>query len=346
MLCALIMAGGKGTRFWPLSTEKNPKQFLNLLGEDTMVQMTVKRLLPLIPMERIFAVTSEEYIDILRKQLPYLKRENIIVEPVGRNTAPCIALSALHISKIYKEATMLVLPSDHLIRNENAFLEVVDGGAEFIEKNKEAIITIGIKPTRAETGYGYIRYKDKFEGEPMKVEAFVEKPNLQLAEKYMKSGQYLWNSGMFMWKCQHILNLMKMYEGNTYDILKEIAITKEEKYHDVLEQRYKDVDSISVDFAIMEKAENIYVIPGELGWDDIGSWKAIERYGIKDDQDNIIIGNVRAVKGNGNIIIGKDKPIIISDVDNMVIVESEELIYIGKKEDIESIAVLKARYNL
>src|SRR3712207_4926705 len=208
MLCALIMAGGKGTRFWPLSTEKKPKQFLNLLGQDTMIQMAVKRLLPIIPMERIFVVTSKEYVPILKEQLPNINNENIIVEPIGRNTAPCIALSAFHINKRYKDATMIVVPSDHLIKKEDEFLEVIKEGEKFIEEHKDAIATIGIEPTRAETGYGYIKYDKELNDKIVKVERFVEKPNLEKAEKYFNSGEYLWNSGMFMWKAENILKLV------------------------------------------------------------------------------------------------------------------------------------------
>ena len=185
MLCALIMAGGKGTRFWPLSTEEKPKQFLNLIGEDTMIQMTVNRIKPIIPMERIFVCTGERYVDLVKEQLPELPESNIIVEPEGRNTAPCIALSAFVIKRYFKNANMVVLPSDHLIKDEEEFRNVIESTNEFVNKNDEAIITLGMEPTRAETGYGYIRYgnekQDINNHKVIKVDAFVEKPNKEKA---------------------------------------------------------------------------------------------------------------------------------------------------------------------
>lgn len=341
MLCALIMAGGKGTRFWPLSTEKKPKQFLNLLGQDTMIQMAVKRLLPIIPMERIFVVTSKEYVPILKEQLPNINKENIIVEPIGRNTAPCIALSAFHINKRYKDATMIVVPSDHLIKKEDEFLEVLKEGEKFIEEHKDAIATIGIEPTRAETGYGYIKYDKELNDKIVKVERFVEKPNLEKAEKYFKSGEYLWNSGMFMWKAENILKLVNRYLKNTYDILEEIVNIKEEGYEESLEKNYPKVDNISVDFAIMEKTQNIYVIKADLAWDDVGSWKSIERYREKDEDNNITLGSVKTLEGKNNIIIGNKKPIVLSGVEDIVLVESDDMIFLGKKENIENLCKVR-----
>ena len=191
MLCALIMAGGKGTRFWPLSTEEKPKQFLNLIGEETMIQMTVNRITPIIPIERVFVCTGEMYVDLVKEQLPNLPERNIIVEPQGRNTAPCIALSALVIKKYYKDANMVVLPSDHLISDEDGFRDIIKSADRFVNENKEAIVTLGMEPTRAETGYGYIRYGDDEKKinnhKVIKVDAFVEKPNREKAESYIES---------------------------------------------------------------------------------------------------------------------------------------------------------------
>ena len=197
MLCALIMAGGKGTRFWPLSTEEKPKQFLNLIGKDSMIQMTVNRIKPIIPMERIFVCTGERYVDLVKEQLPELPERNIIVEPEGRNTAPCIALSAFVIKRYFKNANMVVLPSDHLIKDEDEFRNVIESANKFVNNNDEAIITLGMEPSRAETGYGYIRYSNEEQNvndhKVIKVDAFVEKPNKEKAEEYLNEGNYLWN---------------------------------------------------------------------------------------------------------------------------------------------------------
>ena len=349
MLCALIMAGGRGTRFWPLSTEDKPKQFLKLINEDTMIQATVKRLENLIPIERIFVVTGKKYISLLKEQLPNLPERNIIIEPVGRNTAPCIGLSAFHIRKFYQDATIAVLPSDHLITDEKNFLEVLNSANMFVDKNKNAIVTIGMKPNRPETGYGYINYDSidcTLDGcEIRKVKRFVEKPDLEKAKEYLKDGQYLWNGGMFIWKAENILKLTSMYMENTYRVLSEIAATNEEEYDKVLEEKYTDVENISVDYGIMEKADSIYVIPSDFGWDDVGSWSSIERYRNKDFAGNICVGDVNVLNGNNNLIISSEKKIVISDVDNIFVVECDGNIYITTKAKLDEIKDLKLKID-
>ncbi|MBU3126868.1 mannose-1-phosphate guanylyltransferase [Clostridium tagluense] len=347
MLCALIMAGGKGTRFWPLSTAEKPKQFLKLISEDTMIQMSVKRLQKLIPIERIFIVTGKRYIDIVREQLPNLPNRNIIIEPVGKNTAPCIALSAFHINKIYGDATIAVLPSDHLITDEENFLEVLNSAHEFVDKNEEAIVTIGVKPNRPEIGYGYINYSHincLINGyEVRSVKKFIEKPDLHKAKEYLKDGNYLWNGGMFIWKVANILRLTSQYLKNTFEVLSEIVATCEEDYQRVLEEKYNNIDSISVDFGIMEKAKDIYVIPGEFGWDDVGNWEAAQRYMMKDCNDNVCMGNVKKFDCSNNIIISNGKPIVISGLQGIFVVESDDMIFVGKKDGMESIRDIKMK---
>ncbi|WP_026882565.1 mannose-1-phosphate guanylyltransferase [Clostridium akagii] len=348
MLCALIMAGGKGERFWPLSTDEKPKQFLKLLGEETMIQMTVNRLKELMPIERIFVVTGERYIDLVKQQLPKLPLRNIIAEPVGKNTAPCIALSAFIIKKYYEDATIAVLPSDHLIRNEDEFRKVIVAADCFIDDNKDAIITLGMKPDRAETGYGYIKANKScciVNGLKIKnVDMFVEKPNAEKAEGYLNDGDFLWNGGMFVWKAENILRLTEKHMKKTYEILREIACTTEEQYEEKLKKDYNLVDSVSIDYAIMEKSENIYVIPSEFGWDDVGTWYSVERYRDKDENNNVCIGNIININSKNNIIIGRNKPVIISGLDDIFVVESDDVILIGKKEDIKDIKNIKNNF--
>lgn len=348
MLCGLVMAGGKGERFWPLSTDEKPKQFLKLLCDETMIQMSVNRLIPLVPIERIFVVTDKIYINLVKEQLPNLPQRNIILEPVGRNTAPCIGLSALIIQRYFENASIIVLPSDHLIIDENKFRETIDMGYKFIEENKEAIVTIGMKPDRPETGYGYI----KIDSVPSvvennkiyRVERFIEKPDLDKAKEYIYEGNYFWNGGMFIWKCSTILNLTEKYLKKTHEVLCEIAATSEEDFEASLNEKYPGVQSVSVDYAIMEKAENIYVIPSDFGWDDIGSWQALERYRLKDSNNNICVGRTQNIDSNNNIIFSNDKRIVVVGMDNVFVVESDDVIYIGKKEKLLKVKDIKNRF--
>jgi len=347
MLCALIMAGGKGTRFWPLSTEKKPKQFLNLLGEDTMIQMTVKRLLPLISMERIFVVTGKQYKDLVSEQLPNLPVDNIILEPYGRNTAPCIALSAFYIKERYKDATLIVLPSDHMINDKAKFLETIADGEKFVDNNTDAIVTLGIKPDRPETGYGYIKVienKQFFINNNVicSVDRFVEKPGEEKAKEYVEDGNYLWNAGMFIWKTDNILKLTEKYLNNTYEVISEIAADKE-NYEESLEKNYSKVDSISIDYGIMEKHKEMYVISTDFGWDDVGSWMAIERYGNRDKDRNVCFGNVKKFNSKNNIIIGSKYKTILTNIEGIYVIENEDSIFIGKKDEVENLKDFKSQ---
>lgn len=345
MLCALIMAGGKGTRFWPLSTENKPKQFLNLLGEETMIQMTVNRLLPLISMDKIFIVTGRQYKDLVKEQLPELPEENIIIEPYGRNTAPCIALSAFYINKKFKNATLAVLPSDHLIKDEVEFLKTLAAAEKFIDEKEDSIVTIGIKPSRPDTGYGYINFGQTAEvydkNEIKEVSKFVEKPDENKAKEYLDNGSYLWNAGMFIWKTNNILALTKKYLYKTYESLSEVAAANDEYYESELNIKYNDVDNISIDYGILEKYDDIYVIPSDFGWDDVGSWKAIERYCKKDKNDNISIGKNINYNSNNSIVISNLKPIVITGLDNIFVVDSDDVIIVGSRDKLDEIKKIK-----
>jgi mannose-1-phosphate guanylyltransferase len=351
------MAGGKGERFWPLSTDERPKQFLKLLGDQSMIQMTVERLKKLMPIERIFIVTGEIYKDIVQEQLADLPEKNIILEPIGRNTAPCIALSALYIKEIYEDAVIAVLPSDHLIKDSDTFLDIINAGNDFVNKNSEAIVTIGISPDRPETGYGYIKYDKEYAKEAeesdaavdleafkvLPVEAFVEKPSKEKAEKYINEGNYLWNGGMFIWSANNILNLTKTHLSNTYNILKTIDTTSRGKFITDCFEKYPMVDSISVDYGIMEKAGNIYVIPGDFGWDDVGSWFSVERYSEKDEDENVLKGDVKSINSKGNLVVSSGKPIIMVGAENLLVVESDEVIFVCAKDHIDNLKDIKKK---
>lgn len=338
MICALIMAGGKGTRFWPLSTEEKPKQFLNLVGNETMIQMTIKRILPIIPIERIFVCTGERYVDLLKEQLPSLPEKNIIVEPEGRNTAPCIALSAMIIKRYFKDSKMLVLPSDHLIRDEEKFRDIILKGNKILDKNNEGIITFGIKPDRPETGYGYIKYgKNNIDKDVYKVEKFVEKPDLETAKEYLNEGNYLWNGGMFLWRTNYIIEEIRKYAPQTYEALHNIENIEESKLQNYINENYRKTDSISIDYAVLEKSEDIFVIPSEIGWDDIGTWKSVERYRKKDEKNNIVNSDVRTIESNSNMIVNNNKKVVMIGIENVMVVETEEATFIVNKEYMDNL---------
>ena len=345
MLCALIMAGGKGTRFWPLSTEEKPKQFLNLIGEETMIQMTVNRIKPIIPIERVFVCTGEMYVDLVKEQLPELPERNIIVEPEGRNTAPCIALSAFVIKKYYKDANMIVLPSDHLISDEDEFRNVIKSADEFVEQNEEAIITLGMEPSRPETGYGYIRYgndaKEVNNYKVIKVDAFVEKPNREKAETYIKEGNYLWNGGMFLWSSDNILRQIEKYSNDTYKALQGIETVPDEEIQVFINDNYHKTDATSIDYAVMEKSDSIYVVPSRFGWDDVGSWEALDRYREKDEKGNVLVGSAKVVDSHGNLVISSSHDIVVEGLKDIYVIENDGKILVGHKSNVANVKELK-----
>lgn len=335
-ICALIMAGGKGTRFWPLSTEEKPKQFLNLIGNETMIQMTVNRILPIIPMEKIFVSTGEKYVDLVKEQLPNLPDRNIIVEPEGRNTAPCIALSAMVINRYFENSSMVVLPSDHLIKDEDKFREIIIEGSKFLEKN-EGIVTLGMKPDRPETGYGYIKFGENIIQNIKKVDMFVEKPNLETAKRYLNEGNYLWNGGMFLWKSDYIIKEIKKHIPDTYEALHSIGNIAESGLQEYINRNYYRTDSISIDYAVLEKSEDIFVIPSEIGWDDIGTWKSVERYRKKDEKNNIVNSDVSTIESNSNMIVNNNKKVVMIGIENVMVVETEEATFIVNKEYMDNL---------
>ena len=331
---ALIMAGGRGERFWPKSRQSLPKQFLSLTDDDkTMIQLTVERILPLVDMEDIFIATNQSYRELVRQQLPELPEQNILCEPMGKNTAPCIGLGAMHIAKKYDDALMFVLPSDHLIKMNKIFLRTLRDACEVAEQG-ENLVTIGITPDEPETSYGYIRFDAEHSlGRAFKVEQFVEKPNLERAKSYLASGQYMWNSGMFTWKVSTILKNMQRYLPDTYAGLcriREAIGTEKEK--DVLVQEFTAFKSESIDYGIMEKASNIYILTSAFGWDDVGSWLAVGRIQKTNEFGNVVSGNAVTVDTQNTIIQGGKKLIATVGLENMIVVDTEDALLICEKE--------------
>ena len=345
MLCALIMAGGKGTRFWPLSTEKKPKQFLNLIGDKTMIQITIDRILPIIPIERVFVCTGERYVRLVKEQLPNLPERNIIVEPEGRNTAPCVSLSAMIIERYYNNATMVVLASDHLIGREKEFRDIILKSEEFLNDYITSIVTLGMTPDRPETGYGYIEVGEKEHDSDKlvfyRVNRFVEKPNKEKAIKYLENGNFLWNGGIFIWKVEGILSKIKEYMPSTYEALENVTKIEEEKLEKYVYENYKNTEATSIDYGILEKCNEIYVIPSDIEWDDVGNWDAMDRYREKDEHGNIVIGDSKRINSKNNIIISNGKKIIVEDLEDIYILEGEETIIVGKRSNINKIKNIK-----
>lgn len=345
MLTALIMAGGKGTRFWPLSTEEKPKQFLKLIGEETMIQMTVNRIKPIIPIERIFVCTSKMYVDLVKEQLPELSERNIIVEPEGRNTTPCIAVSAMVIDRYYKNVNMVVLPSDHLINDEDEFRNTLLVADRFIKEKDEAIVTLGMNPTRPEIGYGYIKYSNEVlkynDFRIIKVDAFVEKPNLDIAKKYLREGNYLWNGGMFIWSVNNVINQIKMYSTNTYNALINIMKVSEDKLQETINSNYENTEATSIDYAVLEKSKDVYVIPSNFGWDDVGSWEALDRYREKDELGNVLVGQSKAVKANNNLVISSSNRVVVEGLNDIYVIENDGKVLVGRKSNVANVKELK-----
>lgn len=345
MLTALIMAGGKGTRFWPLSTEEKPKQFLNLIGEETMIQMTINRIKPIIPIERIFVCTGEMYVDLVKEQLPELPDRNIIVEPEGRNTAPCIALSAMVIDRYYKNSNMVVLPSDHLIKDEEEFRNTLLAADSFIKEKDEAIVTLGMNPSRPEVGYGYIKYSDEVlksnDFRVIKVDSFVEKPNLDTAKKYLREGNYLWNGGMFIWSINNVINQIKMYSTSTYNALINVMEVSEEKLQETINNNYEGTEATSIDYAVLEKSKDVYVIPSNFGWDDVGSWEALDRYREKDELGNVLVGQSKAVKANNNLVISSNNSVVVEGLSDIYVIENDGKVLVGHKSNVANVKELK-----
>ncbi len=331
---ALIMAGGRGERFWPRSRKNLPKQFLSLTDDGkTMIQHTVERVLPLVDMEDIYIATNREYRALAEKQLPGIPKENILCEPVGRNTAPCVGMGAVHINKKYDDALMIVLPSDHLIKYNSMFVNVLKDACEVAEQGTN-LTTIGITPNYPETGYGYIKFDaDQNLGRAYGVDCFVEKPSIEKAKEYVADELYLWNSGMFVWKVSSILGNMQKFMPATYDGLMKIkeAIGTEDQ-ETVLETEFAKMESESIDYGIMEKADNIYVLPGTFGWDDVGSWLAVGRIKKSNEFGNVVSGNVITVNSKNSIIEGSDKLIATVGVNNMIVVDTEDALLICDKD--------------
>ncbi|MGN0580416.1 MAG: mannose-1-phosphate guanylyltransferase [Ruminococcus sp.] len=336
-ITAVIMAGGRGERFWPKSRNSRPKQFLSLTADgETMIQKTVNRLLPIVEYEDIFIVTNAAYIGLVKEQLPGIPEENILAEPCARNTAPCIAFAAAVIGRKYDDAVMLVLPSDHLIGFEDMYISTLKKAVDVSLEDKN-LVTIGITPNYPETGYGYINFGEEC-GSAYKVKRFVEKPDLPTAKEYLASGKYLWNSGMFVWKISSVMANLKEFMPGIYEGAIRIGEAfGSSGFEEVLVREFSAFTSESIDFGIMEKASDIYTIPGNFGWDDVGSWLAVERINEVDDSKNYIEGNVISIGSERATICGGKRLIAAVGVEDIIIVDTDDAVLICSKNNTQDV---------
>lgn len=335
---AVIMAGGRGERFWPKSRNSCPKQFLSLTSDgETMIQKTVRRLLPLVDMSDIYIVTNAAYGSLVAEQLPDIPKENILSEPAARNTAPCIAFAAAVINRKYDDAIMMVLPSDHLIGLEDIYINTLKKAAKVAAQDGN-LVTIGITPEYPETGYGYINFGSEDESGAYKVERFVEKPDLATAEMYFTSGKYLWNSGMFVWKLSTILDNIRRLMPDIYEGAVRIGEAYgTDSFNEVLVREFTAFRSESVDFGIMERAENIYTIPGSFGWDDVGSWLAVERINKTDSDKNYITGDVISVASRHTTVCGGKRLIAAVGLEDVIIVDTDDAVLVCSKNSTQDV---------
>lgn len=334
----VIMGGGIGSRFWPFSRESFPKQFLDFFGTGrSLLQMTFDRFSKIIPVENIYIVTNEQYATLIKEQLPELNDEQILLEPTRRNTAPCIAYAAYHIKACNPNANIVVAPSDHLILKEEIFLEDVRKGLEFVQKNN-ALVTLGIRPSRPETGYGYIQSSDTMIDEFTKVKTFTEKPNLELAKVFQASGEFFWNSGIFLWNVNSILEAFSKFLPDIsvrFDFGKEKFNTPEERMF--IHENFPYCPNISIDYGIMEKADNVYMLCVDFGWADLGTWGSLFDLAHKDEKNNAVLKNNRALfyESSGNVIALEDakRLAVVQGIHDCIIAESGNVLMICKKED-------------
>lgn len=351
----VIMAGGVGSRFWPMSKTNMPKQFLDILGTGrTFIQQTFDRIVKIVPKENFYVVTSINYKHLVKQQLPELNDEQILLEPLRRNTAPCIAYACNKIQILNPDANIIVSPSDHLILNEPVFLDVLSKGIEFASKN-DALLTLGIKPNRPETGYGYIQVENHLPVDSIEnlheVKTFTEKPGIDLAKIFLESGEFFWNSGIFIWSLKSIL---KAFETHLNDV--HYLFSKGRKLYGTadegpfLNKTYSECQNISIDYGIMEKAGNVYVLCSDFGWSDIGTWSSLYENSEKNNSENVIVGKRVAIYNSNNCVVNvpDDKLVVLQGLDGYIVVESEGTLLICKMEDEQQIRqfVNDVRMNL
>ncbi|HKL87622.1 MAG TPA: mannose-1-phosphate guanylyltransferase [Salinibacter sp.] len=337
---AVIMAGGIGSRFWPASRKEHPKQFLDVFGDGTLIQNTIARLQGLIPPERCLVVTHDRYVEKTQKQLPAVPDENILAEPISRNTAPCITYAAATLVDRDPDATMVVLPADHVIGNVAQFHDTLDVAIDAAQE-PGALVTIGIEPTYPATGYGYIQYDgDAAEDaglEAHPVRTFAEKPDQSTAERFIDSGDFLWNSGMFIWRADTILDQVETHLPDAHDAFKPVLDAGDDVDTDTLTQAFQNSPRISIDYGVMEQADTVYVVPGSFEWNDVGDWRAVYDLSDKNELGNVIQGNVIMQDSSRCLVQAGDRLVVLVGIHDMVVVDTDDAVLVCNRESAQQV---------
>ena len=337
-LYSIIMAGGIGARFWPRSKKKSPKQLLKIVGEKTMIQETFSRLNGLVQPENILIVTNEIQKPGIMEQLPDVPPENIIVEPFGRNTAACIGLASVIIKKRSPDAVTFVMPADHIIKDNGKFIDTLKTAAKFSFEN-DGLVTIGIRPTKPETGYGYIQIdEDASKNNVFRVLTFAEKPNYSTAVNFINSGDFFWNSGMFIWKIDTILNEINRFMPDLYEGLTQISEHLDKPdFPNLLSQVYGQLKSVSIDYGIMEKSDRVFLVKGEFSWSDVGSWEAVYDLSEKDKDGNVKVGTVYTDMVMDSYLYSPDKFTAVIGLDNIIVINTNNALLICKRDKAQDV---------
>ena len=334
----VVMAGGIGSRFWPFSRTNYPKQFHDVLGTGrSMLQVTVERFAGLCPPENVFVVTNRDYTALVHEHLPHLPVDQILGEPIGRNTAPCIAYASYRIAQRDPQATIIVTPADHAVLNEDEFRRAM-AVAVAAARDHNVLVTLGIHPSRPDTGYGYIQYLDGYDMPDCqlhKVKTFTEKPDLELAKKFVDSGDFLWNSGLFVWRVDIILHAFRQYLGDIAEVFEEgaaaLGTPREEAF---ISEAYSRCPNISIDYGVMEKADNVYVLPADFGWSDVGTWNSLHRIGHQDENGNMVSGDVMLYDTTGCVIkTPSERLVVVQGLEDYIVAEYDNVLLICKRSE-------------
>lgn len=329
----VIMAGGVGTRFWPYSRIKKPKQFLDIAGcGRSLIQLTYDRFCSKVPAENIYIVSNLRYRELIIEQLPSITEHQLLLEPFQRNTAPCVAYASYKIASKNPDANIIVTPSDHAIFNESSFLKTIEEALE-VSRSGNKLVTIGIQPHKPETGYGYIQFVDEGNGKVKKVKTFTEKPEIELAKKFLESGDFVWNAGLFVWSAKSIIDAFEQFEpdmASSFTDISQTYFTANEKSN--IQDVYAQCKNISIDYAILEKAENVWVVLGDFGWSDLGAWDSLYELREKNSDQNVVEGNVTTYDVRNCIINGAtDKLIVVEGLEDYLVADNGNSLLICKR---------------